>query len=88
MSGELHYAVCMRCGMVLRGPPDALSEHRVARGARGDLVIVARRRPGCGVCGQSRVEVRWGVPPSVTSRLSPSRLDGRLEGGRTGTDLR
>jgi len=68
MTGELHYAVCQRCGMILRGSNDTLTQHQVARGARGDLVIVAQHKPGCRVCGHARVEVRWGVPPSVTAR--------------------
>ncbi len=68
MTGELHYAVCTRCGMILHGSAEALGKHHVARGQRGDLVIRAYHRLGCSVCGQAEVEVRWGVPPSLTSR--------------------
>jgi hypothetical protein len=69
MAGEVHYAVCMRCGMILRGSNDSLSGHRVARGNRGDLVIRAQHRRGCSVCGHVQVEVRWGVPPSLTTTV-------------------
>jgi len=72
MAGELHYAVCTRCGMILRGSSEALGQHHVARGSRGDLVIRAYHRVGCSVCGQAEVEVRWGVPPSLTApRTAP-----------------
>lgn len=71
MTGELHYAVCLRCGMILRGSVDTLTGHHVERGAMGDLVIRARHKSGCGVCGHDRVEVRWGTPPSVTASPTP-----------------
>jgi hypothetical protein len=73
MTGELHYSVCLRCGMILRGSAETLSGHHVERGAMGDLVIRARHKGGCGVCGQDRVEVRWGTPPSLTSSGPPAR---------------
>ena len=44
-------------------------------GAMGDLVIRARHRKGCSVCGYERVEVRWGNPPSVTSSIRPGARD-------------
>jgi hypothetical protein len=71
MAHEIHYAVCTRCGMVLRGSGEALARHRVARGARGDLVIRAHHHFGCSACGHDEVEVRWGVPPSLTAQVSP-----------------
>jgi hypothetical protein len=71
MPGEHHYAVCTRCGMTLRATSEALGKHHVARGARGDLVIRAFHRVGCSVCGQAEVEVRWGVPPNLTSAAAP-----------------
>jgi len=71
MAGEIHYAVCLRCGMVLRASAEALVKHRVARGLLGDLVIRAVHRRGCSVCGYSEVEVRWGIPPSVTTAAPP-----------------
>ncbi|MGD0527452.1 MAG: hypothetical protein ABSE49_20085 [Polyangiaceae bacterium] len=68
---ELHYAVCTRCGMILRGSHETLGNHHIARGSRGDLVIKATHRVGCSVCGQVEVEVRWGVPPSITAPSPP-----------------
>jgi len=73
MTGELHYSVCVRCGMILRGSTEALTGHHVERGARGDLVIRARHKGGCRVCGQDRVEVRWGKPPSLVQGSPPMR---------------
>jgi hypothetical protein len=67
MGGEIHYSVCLRCGMVLRNPNQTLARHHVARGPLGDLVIRAHNRRGCSVCGHHEVEVRWGIPPSLTS---------------------
>jgi len=66
MAGELHYAVCVRCGMILHGSSQFLAKHHVARGPLGDLVIRALHRRGCSVCGHTEVEVRWGVPPRLT----------------------
>jgi hypothetical protein len=66
MAGELHYAVCVRCGMILRNSMESLGNHRIVRGSLGDLVIRAAHRIGCSVCGHAEVEVRWGVPPSLT----------------------
>lgn len=67
MAGEIHYAVCMRCGMILRNSMESLVKHRVVRGSLGNLVIRASHRAGCSVCGHAEVEVRWGVPPTLTS---------------------
>ena len=44
MTGELHYAVCLRCGNDPSGSVDTLTGHRVERGAMGNLVIRARRK--------------------------------------------
>jgi hypothetical protein len=71
MADDLHYAVCTRCGMILRGSSDALAKHHLARGPWGDLVIRAIHRLGCSVCGHADVEVRWGVPRSLTSSSPP-----------------
>jgi hypothetical protein len=71
MASDVHYAVCTRCGMILRGSSEALAKHHLARGPRGDLVIRATHRVGCSVCGHAEVEVRWGVPPSLTSPIPP-----------------
>jgi hypothetical protein len=71
MAGEIHYAVCMRCGMILHGSSQALAKHHIARGPLGDLVIRAMHRSGCSVCGNTGVEVRWGVPPSLTAPSAP-----------------
>jgi hypothetical protein len=70
MAGEIHYAVCLRCGMIHRNAMETLTKHRVVRGALGNLVIRAFHRVGCSVCGHAEVEVRWGVPPSLTSHAS------------------
>jgi hypothetical protein len=67
MAGEIHYTVCMRCGMILRNSMESLTKHRVVRGGLGNLVIRASHRAGCSVCGHTDVEVRWGVPPSLTA---------------------
>jgi hypothetical protein len=59
--------------MILGGSTATLGKHHVARGSRGDLVIRAFHREGCSVCGRAEVEVRWGVPPSLTSPSAATR---------------
>ena len=63
MPSECHYAVCTRCRVTVHKTPCALQERRVARNDVGEFVIRAAQARGCRICGQSEVEIRWGVPP-------------------------
>ena len=71
MDSERHYVVCLRCGTSTCKPFQALAEARVTRSRHGELLVHAVLPSGCRVCGETAVEVLWGVPTGDALQWTP-----------------